>query len=99
MLGCDKTTPACLMGACSTKLPTIVVSGGPMLMMVEVRAEGWAEGYEKNSSYHNIGYGSNIGCSNVRYSFGNSSVAYFTGGSAGWKYKSCKGWRYDHPQC
>eukprot|EP00579_Thalassiosira_antarctica_P009570 CAMPEP_0201910748 /NCGR_PEP_ID=MMETSP0903-20130614/2004_1 /ASSEMBLY_ACC=CAM_ASM_000552 /TAXON_ID=420261 /ORGANISM="Thalassiosira antarctica, Strain CCMP982" /LENGTH=507 /DNA_ID=CAMNT_0048445419 /DNA_START=689 /DNA_END=2213 /DNA_ORIENTATION=- len=31
LVGCDKTTPACLMGACSTDLPTIVVSGGPML--------------------------------------------------------------------
>ena len=31
LVGCDKTTPSCLMGACSTNLPTIVVSGGPML--------------------------------------------------------------------
>ncbi|NKB66937.1 MAG: dihydroxy-acid dehydratase [Candidatus Latescibacteria bacterium] len=31
LTGCDKTTPACLMGACSVDLPTIVVSGGPML--------------------------------------------------------------------
>ena len=31
LVGCDKTTPATLMGACSTNLPTIVVSGGPML--------------------------------------------------------------------
>ena len=29
--GCDKTTPALVMGACSVNLPTIVVSGGPML--------------------------------------------------------------------
>ncbi|WP_430332825.1 IlvD/Edd family dehydratase [Rhodococcus sp. ACT016] len=29
--GCDKTTPALLMGAASCDLPTIVVSGGPML--------------------------------------------------------------------
>ncbi len=29
--GCDKTTPSALMGACSVDLPTIVVSGGPML--------------------------------------------------------------------
>lgn len=28
---CDKTTPSCLMGAASVDLPTIVVSGGPML--------------------------------------------------------------------
>jgi L-arabonate dehydrase len=31
MVGCDKTTPSCIMGACSVDLPTIVVSGGPML--------------------------------------------------------------------
>ncbi len=31
LTGCDKTTPACLMGACSVDLPTLVVSGGPML--------------------------------------------------------------------
>jgi len=29
--GCDKTTPSALMGAASVNLPTIVVSGGPML--------------------------------------------------------------------
>ena len=31
LAGCDKTTPATLMGACSVDLPTLVVSGGPML--------------------------------------------------------------------
>ncbi len=31
LCGCDKTTPALLMGAASVDLPTIVVSGGPML--------------------------------------------------------------------
>ena len=31
MVGCDKTTPACVMGAASVDLPTIVLSGGPML--------------------------------------------------------------------
>ncbi len=31
LVGCDKTTPACLMGAASVDLPTIAVSGGPML--------------------------------------------------------------------
>lgn len=31
LTGCDKTTPATLMGACSVNLPTIVVPGGPML--------------------------------------------------------------------
>jgi len=31
LAGCDKTTPALLMGAASANLPSIVVSGGPML--------------------------------------------------------------------
>jgi L-arabonate dehydrase len=37
MVGCDKTTPALLMGAASVDLPAIVVSGGPML-------NGWFRG-------------------------------------------------------
>jgi dihydroxy-acid dehydratase len=31
LCGCDKTTPALVMGACSVNIPTIVVSGGAML--------------------------------------------------------------------
>jgi len=31
LMGCDKTTPALLMGAASCNLPTIGISGGPML--------------------------------------------------------------------
>ncbi|MGH6612423.1 MAG: dihydroxy-acid dehydratase, partial [Burkholderiaceae bacterium] len=31
LMGCDKTTPALLMGAASVNLPTVGVSGGPML--------------------------------------------------------------------
>ncbi|NQV76199.1 MAG: dihydroxy-acid dehydratase [Bacteroidetes bacterium] len=31
LCGCDKTTPALVMGACSVDIPTIVLSGGPML--------------------------------------------------------------------
>ncbi len=31
LCGCDKTTPSLVMGAASVNLPTIVVSGGPML--------------------------------------------------------------------
>lgn len=31
MCGCDKTTPSLVMGACSVDIPTLVVSGGPML--------------------------------------------------------------------
>jgi L-arabonate dehydrase len=31
LCGCDKTTPALVMGACSVNIPTIVLSGGAML--------------------------------------------------------------------
>ncbi|BBK31891.1 dihydroxyacid dehydratase [Stella humosa] len=31
LVGCDKTTPALLMGAASCDLPTLAISGGPML--------------------------------------------------------------------
>ncbi|MEJ0011664.1 MAG: L-arabinonate dehydratase [Bauldia sp.] len=31
LVGCDKTTPSLVMGAASTDLPSIVVTGGPML--------------------------------------------------------------------
>ncbi|WP_198148269.1 IlvD/Edd family dehydratase [Elstera litoralis] len=31
LVGCDKTTPSLMMGAASVDIPTIVVSGGPML--------------------------------------------------------------------
>jgi dihydroxy-acid dehydratase len=31
LTGCDKTNPASIMGACSADVPTIVVTGGPML--------------------------------------------------------------------
>src|SRR5207237_5505796 len=31
LVGCDKTTPALMMGAASCDVPAIVVSGGPML--------------------------------------------------------------------
>jgi len=37
LMGCDKTTPALLMGAASVDLPSIGVSGGPML-------SGWYRG-------------------------------------------------------
>jgi len=36
-IGCDKTTPACLMAAATVDLPAIVLSGGPML-------NGWFNG-------------------------------------------------------
>jgi len=35
--GCDKTTPACLMGAATVNIPAIALSGGPML-------DGWWKG-------------------------------------------------------
>lgn len=35
--GCDKTTPACLMAAATVNIPSIVLSGGPML-------DGWHQG-------------------------------------------------------
>jgi L-arabonate dehydrase len=31
LTGCDKTNPAAILGACSADVPTIVVTGGPML--------------------------------------------------------------------
>ena len=37
MTGCDKTTPACIMAAATVNIPSIVLSGGPML-------DGWHEG-------------------------------------------------------
>lgn len=37
MCGCDKTTPALIMGAASCDIPSIVISGGPML-------NGWWRG-------------------------------------------------------
>src|SRR5215472_17552290 len=36
-IGCDKTTPACLMGAATVNIPAIALSGGPML-------DGWWKG-------------------------------------------------------
>src|ERR1700742_4910147 len=46
LTGCDKTTPALLMGASSCNLPTVVLSGGPML-------NGKFQG-------HDIGSGTNV---------------------------------------
>lgn len=36
-IGCDKTTPACLMAAATVDIPAVVLSGGPML-------NGWYKG-------------------------------------------------------
>jgi dihydroxy-acid dehydratase len=40
--GCDKTTPACIMGAATVNIPAIVLSGGPML-------NGWWKGERAGS--------------------------------------------------
>lgn len=42
MTGCDKTTPACIMAACTVNIPAIVLSGGPML-------NGWWKGMRAGS--------------------------------------------------
>ena len=42
MIGCDKTTPACLMAAATVNIPAIVLSGGPML-------NGWWKGMRAGS--------------------------------------------------
>ena len=47
LMGCDKTTPALLMGASSVDLPTIGVSGGPML-------NGWYKGQKVGSGTNTI---------------------------------------------
>ncbi|WP_204115279.1 L-arabinonate dehydratase [Shimia biformata] len=45
LVGCDKTTPSLLMAAASTDLPSIVVSGGPML-------NGYFQGERVGSGTH-----------------------------------------------
>ena len=45
LVGCDKTTPSLLMGAASTNLPSIVVTGGPML-------NGYFQGERVGSGTH-----------------------------------------------
>lgn len=42
MIGCDKTTPACLMGAATVNIPAIALSVGPML-------NGWHKGERTGS--------------------------------------------------
>ncbi len=42
LIGCDKTTPACLMGAATVNIPAIALSVGPML-------NGWHEGERTGS--------------------------------------------------
>lgn len=45
MVGCDKTTPSLMMAAASTDIPSIVVSGGPML-------NGWWRGKSVGAGTH-----------------------------------------------
>ena len=45
LVGCDKTTPSLMMGAASTDLPSIVVTGGPML-------NGWFRGERVGAGTH-----------------------------------------------
>ncbi|MHA6264875.1 L-arabinonate dehydratase [Arenibacterium sp. CAU 1754] len=45
LVGCDKTTPSLIMGAASTDLPSIVVTGGPML-------NGWFRGERVGAGTH-----------------------------------------------
>ncbi|SEN35206.1 dihydroxy-acid dehydratase [Paracoccus alcaliphilus] len=45
LVGCDKTTPSLLMAAASTDIPSIVVTGGPML-------NGWFRGERVGSGTH-----------------------------------------------
>ena len=45
LVGCDKTTPSLVMGAASTDIPSIVVSGGPML-------NGWFRGERIGAGTH-----------------------------------------------
>lgn len=63
MCGCDKTTPALVMGAASCDVPALVVSGGPML----------------NGKYHgrNIGSGTDVWRFNEELSTGAMSLEDF----------------------
>ena len=42
LVGCDKTTPAMLMGAATVDIPAITLNGGPML-------DGWWQGRRAGS--------------------------------------------------
>lgn len=63
LVGCDKTTPALLMGAASCDVPTIVVSGGPML-----------NGYHKGKP---VGSGTLVWRMNEQYNAGEISLDEF----------------------
>ena len=63
LVGCDKTTPALLMGAASCDVPAIVVSGGPML-----------NGYHKGKP---VGSGTLVWRMNEQYNAGEISLDEF----------------------
>jgi dihydroxy-acid dehydratase len=69
LVGCDKTTPALVMGAASCDLPTIVLSGGPML---NGRVRGEA-----------VGSGTAIWRFSEEVKAGRMTVAEFMGAEAG----------------
>ena len=52
LCGCDKTTPSLVMGACSVDIPTLVVSGGPMLTgKWRGKNIGTSDGWRFNDAY------------------------------------------------
>ncbi|GGL60916.1 L-arabinonate dehydratase [Wenxinia marina] len=68
LVGCDKTTPSLLMGAASCDLPTIMVSGGPML-------NGYFNG-------ERVGSGTHIWRFNAAVKAGDMSIEEFTAAEA-----------------
>jgi dihydroxy-acid dehydratase len=46
-IGCDKTTPACLMAAATVDIPAIALSVGPML-------NGWHQGRAHRFGHHHL---------------------------------------------
>ena len=57
--GCDKTTPAALMAAATVNIPSIVLSGGPML-------DGSYKGKKDRFRYHYMG-SKKIACKRGNY--------------------------------
>ncbi len=70
MTGCDKTTPACLMAAATVDIPSIVLSGGPML-------DGYFDGV------CNIGSGMTLWQMRRRLAAGEIDEDYLIKGAAG----------------
>lgn len=70
MTGCDKTTPACLMAAATVDIPSIVLSGGPML-------DGFFDGNDM------VGSGTTLWQLRRRLAAGEITEDYFIRGAAG----------------